>query len=118
MSAMALCMQAWQEREQAVASGPCLASMHEPVRDLDRTCRSALAGAAISVVLISCVAWGAGGFEHDTLRTMRPVQLFFSTYAEDALVKVRRLELSAILLQPSETEQGSTAGWRCAHAGG
>ena len=61
------------------------------------------------MVLISCVAWGAGAFEHDTLRTVRPVQLFFSTYAEDALVKVRRLRLTA----DPQTTFGHQPGQHC-----
>lgn len=49
---------------------------------------SQLAGANIGVLLISNVAWGSCIFECDTLKIVRPMQLAFPAYDDDALTKV------------------------------
>ena len=45
-------------------------------------------GCKLGVFLISRVAWGSSAFDFDTLRAVRPLQIFFPAYDQSALAKV------------------------------
>lgn len=62
---------------------------------------SQLAGANIGVLLISNVAWGSCIFECDTLKIVRPMQLAFPAYDDDALTKVVESCLQLLCAMPT-----------------
>lgn len=42
----------------------------------------------MAFVLISQIAWGSGLFESETLRVPRPLQIAFSAYEDETVIKV------------------------------
>ena len=47
-----------------------------------------LAGAKLSVILVSHLSWAAGNFEHSTMRSPRPIQIHFPAYEAHQLANV------------------------------
>ena len=50
---------------------------------------SHLAGAKLSLVLISRLAWSCGPYETDTLKAKQPIQISFPAYEPAALAHVQ-----------------------------